>query len=292
MAAAAILAVILPACGAPPPPPATEVQAVWLTTLPSGGEDTAWKEIPLYVAEMLPQDLVDPRLLEASTPRVNVQAAHDGSRMALRLAWDDATQNERPGPARFSDACAIQVPQRTAPDLPDPQMGNPGRPVEISYWRASWQAAAAGGADDIKSLYPGAVVDHYPFEAPSLTPGSVAQQQFAARYAPAEALGARREGPRERPVEDLVAEGPGTLRPAERTISEGAGRRTSSGWDVLIVRPIPNGLAPGGRSQIALGIWEGANGEVGGRKMRSGWIPLFMEARAGGDSAAAHGSGR
>lgn len=276
------LAIVLTSCAAPPPPPATEVQAVWRASLPGEAASAAWDQVPVYVAEMIPQDLVEPRLLDPSTPRVRVQAVNDGSHVAFRIAWDDATQNERPGPARFSDACAIQIPQRTEPDLPDPQMGNAGRPVEITFWRASWQAALGEEGGSIRSLYPGAVVDHYPFEAPPLAKGSAAQREFAARYAPAEALGARREGPRERPVEDLVAEGPGTLRPAERAASEGSGRRTPTGWDVLIVRPMPNGLAGGGRSQIALGVWDGENGEVGARKMRSAWVPLVIEARTDG----------
>lgn len=281
-AAALLLAIMLGACGAPPPPPATEVQAIQLDSLAETPEAKAWEDSPVYVAEMLPQDIVEPRLLQASTPRVRVQALHDGSRLAFRLAWDDPTQDETPGPSRFSDACAIQVPQQTRSDLPDPQMGNLGRPVEITFWRASWQVAVAGRPDTIQSLYPGATVDHYPFEAPSLPPGSEAQQEFATRYAPAAALGARREGPRERPVEDLVADGPGTIRPAERATSSGSGRRTEEGWEVVIVRPLPGGLAPGGRSQVAVAVWDGTRGEAGARKMRSAWIPLVIDSREGG----------
>ena len=287
------LTVIGAGCAAPPQPAAVEVQAVWRDAIPAGPDEAAWKGVPRYMAGLILQDLVEPRLLKPSTPRLGVQAATDGTRVAFRLTWDDATQDERPGSARFSDACAIQVPQQTAPDLPDPQMGQAGRPVEITFWRASWQASVAGREDTIQSLYPGAVVDHYPFEAPSLQPGSEAQQTFATRYAPAQALGVRREGPRTSPVEDLVGEGPGTLRPADKGFSEGTGRRTATGWEVLIVRPLPNGLTPGGRSQIAFGVWDGAQAEVGARKMRSGWVPMSIDARgtkAGSPPRAATGA--
>lgn len=287
----AALAALLGSCAAPPPPPATEVQAVWMDELPDGPEDALWRDIPVYSAAMIPQDLVEPRLLAPSTPLVGVQAAHDGARVAFRLTWNDKTLDETPGPALFSDAVAIQLPQRVQPDLPDPQMGNPGRPVEVTFWRASWQAAVAGRPDTIQSLYPGAIVDHYPFEAPSLPAGSEEQKVFAARYAPAAALGARREGPRDKPVEDLVAEGPGTLRPADRMTSDGAGHRTEAGWEVLIVRTLPEGLAAGARSQIAVAVWDGAQGEVGARKMRSAWVPLFIEPPANsGGAPGAHGS--
>jgi hypothetical protein len=49
-----------------------------------------------------------------------------------------------------------------------------------------------------------------------LEAGSPAQQEAATRYAPAEALGNRRVGPRPQPVEDMVAEGPGTIAAAGR----------------------------------------------------------------------------
>ncbi len=285
-----VVMAIAAGCAAPPPPAAVEVQAVWRGAIPAAPDETAWKAIPKYMADLIPQDLVEPRLLKPTTPRLGVQAATDGTKVAFRLTWDDATQDERPGPAHFSDACAVQVPQQTAPDLPDPQMGQAGRPVEITFWRASWQASVAGREDNIRALYPGAVVDHYPFEAPSLQPGSEAQKTFATRYAPAAALGARREGPRDRPVEDLIGEGPGTLRPADRAFSEGKGQRTAQGWEVLIVRPLPNGLAPGGRSQIAFGVWDGAQAEVGARKMRSGWVPMSIEVRGAQGSRAATGA--
>ena len=70
--------------------------------------------------------------------------------------------------------------------------GQTGRPVEIAYWRADWQATLNGRKDTIQALYPNATVDHYPFEARSLTPGSDEQQQMARRYAPADAVGNKR----------------------------------------------------------------------------------------------------
>jgi len=279
--AASLMACLAAAC-ARPVPPASEVEAVFVESLPADAGAAAWRSVPVYTAQLIPQDLVEPRLMQPSTPRLRVQAATDGRRVAFRLAWDDATADDVPGPARFPDACAVQLPRTTEADVPDPQMGQPGRPVEITYWRASWQASVDGRPDTIQAIYPGAVVDHYPFNAPPLEPGSAAQKEFAKRYAPADAAGNRREGPRDRPVEDLVAEGPGTLKPAAAPLSEGGGRRAAAGWEVMISRPLPEGLAAGGRSQIAFGVWDGGHGEVGSRKMRSGWVPLSI----GGPEAA------
>jgi DMSO reductase family type II enzyme heme b subunit len=83
-------------------------------------------------------------------------------------------------------------------------------------------------------------------------------------------------GPRERPVEDLIAEGPGTLRPGTAR-SNGRGARTANGWQVVISRPLPAGLVPGGRTQVAFAVWQGAHGEAGARKMRSVWVPMALE---------------
>jgi hypothetical protein len=122
-------------------------------------------------------------------------------------------------------------------------------------------------------------VDHYPFEAPSLEKGSKVQREMAARYAPALALGNRMAGPRERPVEDLIAEGPGTVTTARSTDSNGRGQRTETGWSVVISRKLPQGMSPGRRSQVAFAVWEGTHQEAGARKMRTGWVPIVVEAK-------------
>jgi len=272
--------VLIAGCTKHEPPPATEVVAKRAAALPADGRDPAWRQAPEFRAELLLQDLVEPRLLEASTSAVRVRALTDGRQVAFLLDWDDATRDEVPGAARFSDACAVQLPHATEADVPDPQMGNPGRPVDITLWRASWQAWVDGRADDIHSMYPNAAIDHYPFEAAALPPGSDAQREMAERYAPARRLGNVMEGPRERAVEDLVGQGPGTLEPAEQQRSSGRGTRTPTGWQVLIVRPLPERLGPGGRSEIAFAVWNGDKHEVGARKMRSAWVPFAVQGGA------------
>ena len=259
-----------------PAPRTLEVVAVPAAAIPADPGDRAWQDAPEYAAKLLPQDLVEPRLMKPSTAEVLVRAVTSGDQIAFRLQWADPAQDDLPGASQFLDACAIQIPTKIEPDLPDPQMGTPGKPVEISYWRADWQATANGREDNIRALFPNATVDHYPFDAPSLQPGSGQQLEFAKRYAPADAAGNRRAGPRQSPVEDLVAEGPGTLSPAEKTLSRAKGIYANASWSVVIVRRRPAGLAPAARTQIAFAVWEGSQSEVGSRKMRSPWIPLAV----------------
>ncbi len=275
----ALAVLVSVACQKAPPTSPAEVAAVTRPAVPSDPEDATWRDAPVHVAPLLLQDMVEPRLLKASTADVHVRAITDGTRIAFRLDWKDATKDDLPGAARFTDACAVQLPAKVFADVPAPQMGERGRPVEITFWRASWQATVDGRADSIKDLYSGATVDHYPFQAPSLEKGSPAQREMEARYAPARALGNRMGGPRQKPVEDLIAEGPGTITPAPAGSSDGRGKRTADGWSVLIARSLPEGLGPGKRSQVAFAIWQGSQQEAGARKMRTGWIPLVVEAK-------------
>jgi ethylbenzene dehydrogenase len=254
-----------------------EVRAVKVAALPAAPDDPAWSAAPVHAAALLPQDVVEPRVLAPTTSGVEVQAMTDGTKVAFRLAWSVPARSDRAAPATFSDACAVQLPAAPGRDAPNPMMGEAAKPVEITYWRAAWQAAVDGRPETLAALYPNAKVDHYPFESASLAPGSPEQLAMALRFAPARAVGNPMAGPHASPVQDLVASGPGTLRAAEKTTSSGAGKATAAGWSVVIVRPLPNGVAPGGRSQVAFAVWQGAKGEVGARKMRTGWIPFAVE---------------
>ena len=232
-----------------------------------------WDAVSLHVSKMIPQDLVEPRLMEPSTPEVQVKAITNGSEIAFRLEWPDESQSDMPGPRHFIDGCAVQIPAKIDPNVPAPQMGEVGKTVEISYW----QAIVEGRADNINAIYPNASIDHYPSEAKPLENDPQAQAETAARYAPARALGNRRSGPRDQPVEDLIAEGPSTLSPAPNAISKGKGVKTPKGWAVVITRPMTNGFSVSTPSQIAFAVWEGSHIEVGARKMRTGWVPLILK---------------
>lgn len=280
VAALAVVGLVLMyGCRKAPVAAPVEVQAVPVSVLANDPEDPAWNTIPQFVSKLLPQDLVEPRQLKPTTPEIRVRAMSNGSQIAFRMEWDDATSSNLPGAARFCDACGVQTPTRVEPSIPAPQMGEPGKPVEISYWNAAWQAVVDGRGDSISELYPNAKVDHYPFDAASLTRGSDAQKAMEARFSPARSLGNAMGGPRTSAVQDLLAEGPGTLTAAPATLSSGRGKRTATGWSVVIIRKAPQGLSADHPTQVALAVWDGGSEEVGARKMRTGWIPLSLGAK-------------
>ena len=270
---AIFLAIFLSACSRAPKL-ANEVIALETGKLPAAAADSAWDRAPEYRAKLLPQDQVEPRLLTPSTAEVAVRALTDGTAIALRLEWADTSKSDLPGPAAMIDACAIQIPQKLEKDLPDPQMGQEAKTVQVTYWRADWQASVDGRGDTIRDLYPNASIDHYPFESKALEKGSDAQKEMERRYAPARALGNIRSGPRATPVEDLIANGPGTLSPGPSLGANGRGAHKTDHWTVVISRKLPEGLSTNQRTHIAFAVWQGSQGEAGARKMRTGWVPL------------------
>lgn len=268
----------LAGCGpsATPPPAPTDVHAVQVAKLPASPADAAWGGAPTFAAPLILQDMVEPRKMKPGVTEVRVQALTDGRAIAFRLAWADATQDSLRCQTLFTDACAVQLPAAGGPDLPAPQMGEQGRPVEISYWSAAAQAVVDGRPDDLKVLYPNMQIDHYPFAAAPLDGNPAARDQLAAQYAPARALGNVSGVPPKKPVQDLVATGPGTIATAPVALSDGQGKWTNPGWAVVISRPLPKGIALGAHTQVAFAVWNGSNQDVGARKMRTVWVPLIV----------------
>lgn len=262
--------------------PATLIVAKPISKLPGpDGNAAAWRQAPVMTVALTPQDLVEPKLATPGVATVTVQALHDGRELALRLRWTDATRDVLGGPGRFSDAAAIELPLADA-DPPDPAMGSHGKAVQIVYWKAAWQETA----DPVAALRPRMHVDLYPFEA-------AAPEQRAAlarQYAPARGAGnpilTRPEGS---PVQDLFAEGAGTLTAAKNGRSTGRAEWREGAWTLILVRPLapatepgasapPARLVPGQRASAAFAVWDGSAGHVGAKKMRSVWVPLHLEA--------------
>ncbi len=259
------------------PTTSNEVVAIPASTAPLDPQDRLWEGAPEFLTPLILQDLVDPRLMKVSTPEIRVRAIADGSLISFRIEWADKRMDNLPAPGQSLDGCAVQLPTRIEADAPAPQMGEAGRPVEVTFWRADWQSWGGGKGDSIRDLYPNASVDHYPFQARPLEPGSGAQKDMELRYSPARVLGNQRSGPREIPIENLISEGPGTLKPDKEAGANGKGIRTEKGWQVVLRRSLPRGLESGARTRVAFAVWEGSQGESGSRKMRTGWIPLLRK---------------
>jgi hypothetical protein len=229
------------------------------------------------------QDVTEPKLTAPGVGVIRVRALHDGRTVVFRLEWEDATKDLIPESGRSSDAVAVQFPVAGGADVPNPAMGEAGKPVEICFWKAVWQddaeRAAAGKGDRIAALYPNMTVDHYPFNAPQ-----PAQPEAARRYAPAAAAGNPiTDRPNKSAVQQVIAEGFGTSSVPPLQLASGRGVWNRNRWRTSIARPLTGGdgrsnLQVGVRTYVAFAVWDGAQRHTGSRKMRSGWIPLVLEA--------------
>jgi hypothetical protein len=240
----------------------------------------AWDSAPESTVIMLPQSITYPILGRGSITELKARALVDDKFLALRLSWSDKTHNETLEVDKFTDAVAIELPLGN-PEKTNPMMGSADYPVYILHWKAVWQHDVDKGRADVQDLHPGYYSDPYPFVAGRF-PYEV-QESFqtdnARRYFPGLAAG----NPvsklyRRWPVEELHAEGFGSLADHSAQDARGKGIWKDDRWSVVlsIPREVPDRanphLLPGQSTLIAFAVWDGGMQNVGGRKH---WAPFL-----------------
>lgn len=255
-------------------------------TDPRGG---FWKAAKPVKVTMLPQIMATPRNPEPSVKELQVRAVHNGQWIAVLLEWKDATKNDRVGIDQFGDQVAVQLPVKfkKGDAMPSPTMGHRGARVDIWQWRAAFQrdleleaprkpGAEPQAVDQLREMYPHAMVDLYPDQVLSATD--------ARPYTGALGLDNPVSHAKRSPVLDQMAEGFGTMTvDPEDQDADGWGVWENGTWRVAISHPMTGAagesdisLAPGHESVIAFAVWDGAKREVGARKAWSSWIPLKL----------------
>lgn len=233
-----------------------------------------WKELPAVPLQLMQQFMVAPRLQpEGLIPQATLKAMHNGQEIGFLVSWGDLNPNDLEVAGRFRDSVAVQLPLDPA-DLTSTVMGQPGRPVHILHWRASWQRTVQKGPRTIQDIYPNAVND--------FPPEKLLGEDKAKPYYPAIFAGnplATRE--RKSAVEELVAQGYGTITSHEQQRAEGTGVNTAGRWEVTLVMPMNGGtrspvLRPGESTRVALAIWDGGKGDRGARKQFANWAALEL----------------
>ena len=231
----------------------------------------AWDDAPELVVPLLAQQLVPPSLDTLGVSDLRVRAVHDGTRIAFRLAWEDATVDDLDGIDAFHDAVAVMVPAGGAAK-PAITMGAPGAPVHIFQWRATWQRdIAAQGKTGVDQIYPRVVHDVMPDD---LLPPETAGLYWVGRAAG----NPLSQTTRTTPVEQVVAEGFGSTTHLPETDALGRGLHDGSGWRVSLGYPaFGKNLAP--PAAVAFAVWLGSQRNRGGRKHYADWVPLRVEQR-------------
>jgi hypothetical protein len=245
-----------------------------------------WDRAEAVEVPLAGQGAIQPVKVQPSAPSVTVQALNNATHIAFRVAWADATLDNRTTKMEeFRDAVALLFASSTLPGI---CMGSRGQAVHIVQWKADWQADIAEGFRDLEHAYPNFWVDYYPFaigDPPYRLPDAWPEE--ARELLVGWAVGNPFSEPlKVTPVEDAVAQGFGTIATQEQQDALGWGLWTGGQWQVVISRPLSTGdpsdqeLTPGGQYYLAFAVWDGSSGDVGARKSVTSWVTLEVQAPA------------
>jgi len=231
-----------------------------------------WESAPALRVPLSAQNIAPP-FGGGAVNSVTARAFHDAGRLYVVLEWADGGQDASVAATEdFSDAAALQFPIGSGAATPY-TMGGPGLPVNIWQWKAVWQADIESGFETTADRWPDTLVDLYPHPDDPL-------------YRPAEGLGnLQADRDRSTPIEDLVAEGFGTLTTADAQNVTGSGEWRDGRWRALFARDLDPGsteattFAVGATTPVAFAVWDGNAGDRNGEKS----IAQFVDLRLVGD---------
>jgi len=236
----------------------------------------AWKRAERTYVALAPQQIAQPFLDKAGVTSLDARALHNGSEVALLIEWDDDAVDDLDGIRRYHDAVAVQLPAKSGAP-PALTMGAPGVPVHILQWRATWQRDIdSGGKTGVDQIYPAVVHDVMPDD---VLPPDTAQLYWVGR----EAGNPLSLVTRSTPVEEVVAEGFGSVTHLSRQTVVGHGNNEDGRWHVVIgvpsKRTVGEPLAPGTSWPVAFAVWLGSEENRGGRKHIANWQTLVLESK-------------
>ncbi len=250
---------------------AVTLKAVAVADKPELNPDWAtWVKIPSVDVQLTNQAVTYPKG-GGTVPAVSLKAVHHENTLYIRASWKDQTENVPSiDMAAFTDAVALEFPGKSAVSVPSFCMGQPGSGVNIWQWKADAQAGAGSAA--LAKLYPNGYAD---------SSGFPEELTKAALYQPAFGLGnpvARTDAA----VQTLVAQAFGTLSAAAAQDATGAGMWRNGEWSVVFTRPFSAAdgdqaeFAAGKNTNLAVAVWDGANGDRAGQKNVSQFVTLQL----------------
>lgn len=261
--------------------PKTSVRAGQVTgELPVSDPASAlWNRARGLKVPLLNQTMFYPRLWQATIPQVEIRALTNGEQVAFRAEWGDEAANDLESIVTFRDALAVMLPLDPAAERPPIFMGSLGKPVYILQWKASWQRDLAKGFQGVEQSYPNWFNDLYPGHPTWEKLGM--SQEDALPFYPGLAVGnSISQQKRTSPVEELVAEGYGTLTTLGEQRAGGGGVMSKGKWQVSLGLPAAGDDVPvlkaGMALPVAFAVWDGGGRQVGGRKHYSDWITVEL----------------
>jgi hypothetical protein len=245
--------------------------------------DDVWNTVTPYKQPLQRQFLVAPMPADVGVKEVFVQSINDGKHIAFRLVWKDATRDDGLKIMNFSDGAAIQFPVKKEP-LPEFFMGEPDKPVHIIYWKAWRSRDHEEGFQNVKTAYPNMTVDMYNFDYSVKGNGTDKTQSEKDIFIPGKAAGNPLSVPHKEIVEELSAEGSGTLASKNIENTSGEAEWKNGEWTVIFIRPLNVSdeksvqFKAGEKMPVAFAVWEGSRMESAGRKAVSpAWAEVNVE---------------
>ena len=225
-----------------------------------------WKNIPEKVVRLLPLSA-----RKSPISHIKIRSALNDDAVALRLEWDDPVPDRSSTRHQdFKDAVAVEFAlgdvllHTHGHNEPFFGMGNRGKVVNIWQWRADWQTEIET-KEKIEYATKGMDLD---------------AMIFGGEVNPVDALNPFRDVP----VEEMNAEGFGTLTPQPRTKQNvlGKGVWKDGHWSVVLYRTLDS-LNKWDKQfmndqpiLVAFAVWDGSEQDRNGRKVVSMWQRLHL----------------
>lgn len=225
----------------------------------SKGIDTSlWESQPALKINLFYQVMVLPWPKKV-VPYVMVKAFHNKRDIYFYMEWEDSTKDKIIGIDKFSDACAIMFPLGKNTQPSTLMMGFLGN-ANIWQWKASQDAEFWLN----EKMEPKAYGDFlYPFEEEELF--KITKEKITS------------------PVNDLVAVRIGTITPKPEQNVTGRGIYDNGTWKVVFKRTIEgsdreaDAQFPAKKRLSAFAVWNGSEGDTGGKKSISDWVELELK---------------
>ncbi|MCS6902708.1 MAG: ethylbenzene dehydrogenase-related protein [Candidatus Bipolaricaulota bacterium] len=236
-----------------------------------------WAQAPTATVTLGPQQIAAP-FGGGAIKELHVRVLHNGRQIAFLTEWADATPDRESAQVdRFSDAVALQFPYQSDAQ-PSPFMGDARHAVNIWQWQAAWQRDIdEGGLADVDRAYP-----PYASEVPY------------GIYVGRDVGNWRSQRDHKTPIENLIAQGWGTLTHQEQQHVLGKGVWENGRWKVVFLRALQTGLMgdasfiAGQKLSVNFAVWDGAQSERGARKSVSlFWHELQLDPLPAGFSVTA-----
>ncbi len=288
--------------------PGPDIRSVFTgQAIPLDPNSPLWQDLPPATVMVNGQNITIPILFNPTVTSINVKSMHNGTWIGFWLEWADPTESSQAlSTNQFRDSIGVVMPASDARTFI--AMGGPNTPVHIMHWKADWQKDLdLGYYQDRQDAYPNMAYDLYlgineeKAEVLNYDPATQDPSEMGAgdprvhisqvnpAYEPGLAAGnSLSKLVKYSPIEELVAEGFGTLTTQERQNALGNGVYENGMWKVVMMRPMLTGdptdkqLEPGQTVNVAFAVWDGGNREVNGRKSVALWHDFTIDAIPGG----------